>query len=139
MLISRLHRESDDIIVIIVVPRLSKRNLECPNRAFAELEGYEVREAKALLTFMPILQCFLISNDYDLAQTSLTQGMRKSSMGRSISTGALTMRPRRMPLRRRRGRAVALIPARLYRMNRYMCCRGGSTGSRNKESGEIYV
>jgi tripartite-type tricarboxylate transporter receptor subunit TctC len=34
-----------------------------------------------LLTFMPILQFFLISNEYNLAQKGLTQGMRKRSMG----------------------------------------------------------
>jgi tripartite-type tricarboxylate transporter receptor subunit TctC len=40
-----------------------------------------VCEAKVLLTFMPILQFFLISNEYNLAQKGLTQGMRKRSMG----------------------------------------------------------
>jgi hypothetical protein len=53
---------------VIVVPRLGKGNLECPNRAFGELEGYEPREPNVLLTFMPILQFFLISGQQDLAQ-----------------------------------------------------------------------
>jgi hypothetical protein len=28
---------------VIVVPRIDERNLECPNRAFGELEGYDAR------------------------------------------------------------------------------------------------
>ncbi len=54
----------------IVVPHLRERNLECPNPAFAELEGCRQFDAeRVLLTFTPILQFF--SDQQDLAQAGL--------------------------------------------------------------------